>query len=106
MSSDFLIDCVDLKTLAKEVLEACKEKVGLNPFWAEYNKVRAAAATVRMRRKQERKVQAAVDPGRAAAKRLKKQVKKKELRKRRVSELAGKNRQKRTKQVPQDEDSL
>lgn len=63
-------------------MEVCKEKVGLNPFWDVYNRVRGAALNIRLKRKQDRKVQAAIDPERAAAKRLKKQLKKKELRKR------------------------
>ena len=93
--------------MAKEVMDACKEKVGANPFWDAYNRVRSAATSVRLRRKQERKVQAAIDPERAARKRMKVQLKKKELRKRRVAEKALGSGKKRLRKVPEpDNDSL
>ncbi len=57
-----------------------KNKVGVTRFFDEYNRVRAQLTTKKLERRQSRKALEILDPEKAARKRIKKNVKKKQLR--------------------------
>ncbi|CAG8782598.1 28065_t:CDS:2, partial [Dentiscutata erythropus] len=81
-------DIDNLKQLGKEVLDLLQKRVGTTQYHNAYNKVRQQVADVRRERKHKRVIKAIVDPESAAKRKIRKNVMKKQNRKRKNEEFA------------------
>nr|XP_039257179.1 small subunit processome component 20 homolog [Styela clava] len=76
-----------LKTLANEVLEVVKSKVGSAVFTKAYAKVQKRVTSDRRERKRKRDVELVANPQKAAAAKVRRQIKKKDQRKRKIASI-------------------
>ena len=76
----------DLKDLAQETLELLQSRVGVTAYTQAYNKVKEAVQEKRRERKYKRSIQQVADPEKAAVKKMRKNERKKFVRKKKVSE--------------------
>ncbi|XP_044750615.1 small subunit processome component 20 homolog [Coccinella septempunctata] len=88
-----------LRQLSKEVGNKIKKKIGLETYTETLNKLQQTLSAKRAERKRSRNQLAVVDPALHAQKKIKKQEKKKDSRKRKMVELKGKKNFKRRKVV-------
>ncbi|XP_063970096.1 small subunit processome component 20 homolog [Lytechinus pictus] len=77
----------ELKTLCQEVLELLKSLVGLDVFSEVYASVQRDSNETRLARKRKRALEAVADPEKAALRKMKKQLLKKESRKRKLQQM-------------------
>lgn len=78
---------VELKDLGAQVQTLVKGVVGSSAYFAAHNRVRDKVAMVRLGRKRDRKLEGVRDPTKAAERKIKKQVNKRDSRKRKVTRL-------------------
>ncbi|XP_076304449.1 small subunit processome component 20 homolog isoform X2 [Tachypleus tridentatus] len=90
LSDNSLQTVPELKTLAQEVVELMRGVVGVEIFTREYAQVQSFVVQKRIKRKREKTLEAVVNPEKRAWKKMKKQVKKKEAKKRRIANQKGK----------------
>jgi hypothetical protein len=76
-----------LKELVSDVIELIKNKVGSSPFFAAYERVRRSVAKVRNERKRARKLLALQNPQRRAELKMKKNLKKRDRKKRKIEKF-------------------
>lgn len=70
-----------LKSTALEILEMLQQKVGTTEYASAYSVVRQVVAEKRLARRHKRKIEAVVDPERAAGRKARKHERKREVRK-------------------------
>lgn len=71
----------ELKNTALEILEMLQNKVGTTDYAAAYSEVRQAVAEKRLARRHKRKIEAVVEPEKAAVRKTRKHERKREVRK-------------------------
>lgn len=76
----------DLKALAQETLELLQSRVGVTAYTQAYSKVKEAVQEKRRERKYKRSIQQVADPEKAAVKKMRKNERKKVVRKKKASE--------------------
>nr|XP_006819783.1 PREDICTED: small subunit processome component 20 homolog [Saccoglossus kowalevskii] len=77
---------VDLRTLAQEVVDILRSKVDVTVFTAVYTKVKISLEGIKIKRHQQEALEAVADPERAAKKKMRKNIAKKESKKRKIFE--------------------
>lgn len=94
----------ELRRLAKEVADIIKKKVGADEYTHHFTKLQFSLAARRADRKKIRAQEAVTEPQKAAKRRIKKQLKRKDSKKKKISVLKGKPvKRKRTDKLCIDE---
>ena len=82
----------DLKALAQETLELIQSRVGVTAYAQAYSKVREVVQEKRRERKYKRSIQQVADPEKAAVKKMRKNERKKVVRKKKATEHRARRR--------------
>jgi len=75
-----------LKTLAQEVLDLVKERVGPTVFFEAYNEARMRQEALRDERKQKKAFEAVLNPEKTAQRKIQRNLQKKDSRKRKIEQ--------------------